>query len=209
MHPGNRILSYILTALAIPGLSFFHTTLALSGAIALILWARRSPWRLAWRTRWLFIVLVLGYAYSLPGDALLPVLGEFAPTRQGLLHGLERGMHLWALLSWLDLLVLSLPPSRLVAALDGLMRPIATLGVDTGRVALRLALTLRAIESLERAPTPGMNRLHGLFAAAVPEHIPERVTLERMPFRLQDWLGLALLLLLFATWLVLGRSAHD
>ncbi|MEW5769619.1 MAG: hypothetical protein AB1831_04570 [Pseudomonadota bacterium] len=190
MHPASRILVYVLAALVIPGLSFFPLAILLAAALLAIARLHRRPLRLVWRTRWLLLILALGYGYSLPGDALWPPLGEWGPTRQGLGEGAERALHLTTLLLWLDLLVLRLSPERLLAGLHALMRPLRVLGVDGTRIALRLALTLKVIEGLERYR--GRGNLRRLFQDEPDSELPERVVLEHYPVR---WFDLAVPLL--------------
>lgn len=216
MHPGNRILLYILTALVIPGLSFFLAVLAWCGALAVTLWTGRAPWRLVWRTRWLFLVLVLGYAYSLPGAPLLEQAGAWSPSLEGLSAGGERALHLMALLLWLDVLVLSLPQARLMAGLLALTRPLARLGVDTDRIALRLALTLKVIELLEHRHGPASRPVgaqgRGLLAWLTrPVHladIPEQVELGRSAYQRQDYVVALLCMAGMGVWCVGQIMTH-
>lgn len=203
MHPGSRILIYVLAALAIPGLPFFPVVMLLTAALLAIAWLGRHPQRLIWRTRWLLLVLILGYGYGVPGQAALAILGDWAPTAAGLIVGVERALHLMALLLWLDVLVLSLSGQQLLAGLHALMRPWAALGVDTGRMALRLSLTLKAIERLERgeegaAPSHGVNKGRGnlrrLFDPAPGAQVPEHIVLMHYPVRGRDvWVPVLLL----------------
>lgn len=209
MHPGSRILSYILAALVIPGLSFFALALALLGALLGVVWLGRKPLRLIWRTRWLLLILALGYGFNVPGDALWSALGEWSPSRQGLLVGLERALHLAVLLLWLDVLVLSLSSQQMMSGLYALMSPLAHLGMDVRRPALRLALTLKAIELLEQGSAPGAGRagrgrggnLRHLFDPVPGDRVPEHVVLMHYPVRGRDFWA-PILLLACMGWLV-------
>lgn len=202
MHPGSRILIYVLAALVIPGLSFFLVSILMFLALAAIARLGRDPLHLAWRTRWLVLVLFLGYGYSLPGDSVLPFLGDWAPTWPGLIVGAQHALHLVTLLLWLDVLVLSLSSQQLLSGLHALMRPLAALGMDTGRIALRLSLTLKAIERLEQgyghtlphAPRKGRGNLRHLFDPVPDEQVPEHVVLMHYPMRSRDvWIPMLLL----------------
>ncbi len=194
MHPGSRILIYVLAALVIPGLSFFPGTICMAAALISVAWQRRHPLHLIWRTRWLLLVLVLGYGFGLPGDGIWPFMGEWGPTLQGLVLGAEHAFHLMALLLWLDVLVLSLAGEQLLSGLHALMRPLALLGVDTGRVALRLALTLKAIERLEQGGRQLLGQQHQrergnlrrLFDPVPSEWVPAHVVLRHYPVRNRD-----------------------
>ncbi len=138
--------------------------------------------RLIWRTRWLFLVLILGYAYSLPGAALWPMLDTWSPTLEGAQHGAAQALRLLALLLWLDVLVLRLPSGRLLGGLYALLAPLARLGVPAERVALRLGLTLQAIERMER----GRPLLRGLLDETVVPSMPEVIRIECTPVRPSD-----------------------
>lgn len=198
MHPASRILIYLLAALAIPGLPFFMLSICLLAALPFLLQQRRSPAKLLWRTRWLLLVLVLGYAYSLPGRPLFPVFGDYSPSIEGLLQGGRQAMGLMVLLLWLDVLVLAQSTERLLGGLYQLTRPLARLGVDCGRLALRLGLTLKAIESLER----GRGNLVRLLDQDDVSGLPERMLIQTRAVRSLDLLVPAALLFAMAgIWL--------
>lgn len=208
MHPGSRILIYVLAALVIPGLSFFMVAILMVLALLAIARLGRRPLHLIWRTRWLLLVLVLGYGFGVPGDAAFSFLGDWAPTWPGLAVGAERALHLVTLLLWLDVLVLSLSSQQMLSGLYVLMQPLAALGVDVGRIALRLALTLKAIECLEQGngqtpaqvPLRGRGNLRRLFDPVTGELVPEHVVLTHYPIHSHDvWIPV----LLFAGFCVL------
>lgn len=182
MHPASRILIYLLAALVIPGLPFFMLALLLFIAFALFLMQRQHPFKLIWRTRWLLLVLILGYGYSFPGEPAWPLLRAWSPSQEGLGQGLQQALHLLALLLWLDLLVLRMDASHLLAGLYLMLRPLRPLGLDAGRAALRLGLTLRAIEGLER----GRGNLKRLLAEDMAPELPERIVLHRHPVSAWD-----------------------
>jgi len=189
LHPGSRILIYVLAALAIPGLPFVLLGPLLLAALSGIWLLDRHPGRLLWRTRWLLLMLVLGYGYSVPGDAMWQALGDWAPTWSGLMAGVEHAARLVVLLLWLDVLVLALTPARMLSGLYALLHPLRWCRVDAGRVALRIALTLKAIEGMEHARhATGRvgNHLRGLFDPVPDPRIPHQVLLMRYPLRLRD-----------------------
>jgi len=190
-HPASRILIYLLAALAIPGLPFFMLPLLLLIAIGALVGQRRSPLRLISRTRWLLLILFFGYAYGFPGESVWPPLGNLAPSWEGAQHGAEQAARLIVLLLWLDVLVLCLPAEQLLSGLYQLIRPFSGLGIDPARVALRLGLTLRAIESMERGQG-NLKRLMKLdFQVALPERV--EITLCRL-----HWIDVVVPGLLFA-----------
>lgn len=198
MHPASRILTYLLAALAIPGLPFFMLALLFASALPILLRIRRAPLRLFWRTRWLLLVLLLGYAYGLPGEPLLPDAGVFSPSHEGLAHGARQAVSLLVLLLWLDILVLAQPPDRLLGGLYQLTRPLSWIGLERTRVALRLGLTLQAIEGLER----GRGNLLRLLSPNALEEAPSRVRIHALPIGAIDVLvPLAILVAMAGRWL--------
>jgi len=194
VHPASRILIYLLVALAIPGLPPFMLPLLL--IIALATDSLRQPWRLIWRTRWLLLVLFLGYAYSLPGEPALVWLGTVSPTQEGLARGGLQAVRLLVLLLWLDVLVLRLPTAALMAGAFTLLRPLTWLGLGVERVALRLGLTLRAIEGLER----GRGNLRRLFGEELGADLPTTVRLEIQAMQPRD-MALPVLIGTLLLWL--------
>lgn len=186
LHPTSRISIYLLAALAIPGLPFFMLLILLFAALLVLSLQRRTPLRLVWRTRWLLLVLLFGYAYSLPGEPIWRALGGVSPSWEGGLHGMGQAARLIVLLLWLEMLVLCLPVNELLAGLYQLMRPFSWPGFNPRRAALRLGLTLRAIEDLER----GSGNLKGLlkldFQVELSQQLPQRIHLQLRPLRIVD-----------------------
>lgn len=199
MHPASRILIYLLAALAIPGLPFFMLPALLLLALGLLIMDRRMPFRLIWRTRWLLLVLLFGYAYSLPGAPVLTLLAEFSPSWEGLLHGMEQAARLTVLLLWLDILVLRLSSEALLAGLLQLIRPFSIIGLDPRRAALRLGLTLRAIEGMER----GRGNVRSLLELDYEPDLPQRIQLNLLPLRAIDLAIPGLLFIgLLSQWMI-------
>ncbi|MBI5329614.1 MAG: hypothetical protein HZB71_03275 [Betaproteobacteria bacterium] len=195
MHPAVRLLAYLIAALVLPGLPFFILPIVL--ALGLTLGWRRPLLRLFWRTRWLLLVMLAGYAYTLPGAALWPALAQYSPSLPGLRQGALQVMRLLTLLAWLDLLVLRLPADALIGALYTLLRPLRRVGLHVERIALRLGLTLAAIEGMER----GRGNLSQLFAPDAGQDLPDRVNLSLTPWSLRDrCIALSLFVGAFGLW---------
>lgn len=129
-----------------PGLSFFGLfCMALVTLLGLRERARQAL-RLSWKARWLFLLLGLGYAYSLPGPSLLPGLGDLSPSLPGAEAGLLQMVRLLLLLWLLDGLVISLGNERMMSGLYGIFRCLDRLGFPSERATVRVGLTLRAME---------------------------------------------------------------
>lgn len=191
LHPGARILIYALAALALPVLD--PIALALLTVLALLasVTRRREVWRLLRRARWLLLLLVLTYAYGVPGEAIWPRLGMLSPTQEGLAQGLLQTWRLGVLLLLLDILVLRMPIHALLGGIHSVLAPLAVFGLDRARATLRLALTLEAMTR-----PLAWDGIQAIIAGRLPEAtLPDRYTLVRQAYGWVDGLVLAALLL--------------
>lgn len=146
MNPATRLALFMALAASISRLPVL-----LAGAILLLalLGPRRAHLaRLLWRSRWLLLILFLGYGWTLPGEPLVPgVVSFWMPSLEGLHLSAAQVLRLVAMLAALDALLLALPAERLLGGLLIALRLLPRrLCPDPERVALRLWLTLRAIE---------------------------------------------------------------
>lgn len=139
LHPAVPVLLYLALAVILPWLSLPRLAVLIVPA----LFSVRRGWRLLRRSRWLILMILVSYAWTLPGEALWAHV--WSPSREGLEAGLMQIARLALLLMLLDAWVLRLEPERLLAAILALLRPFPFL--PTERLAVRLALTLRALET--------------------------------------------------------------
>lgn len=193
MHPTARILLYLISALALPGLN--HFGLVLSAGLVIVgqgvhSWhGLRSGVRLLWRTKWLFVVMFAAYAYMLPGAMAIEALGDYSPSREGLAAAGEQIARLILLLLLLEWMVLRMSTTEIISGLYPILARFERLGVEAERVTVRLALTLQAIDA---------NRGQGLRRLwrwppdpdALPSGVPLRVAQE--PWRWTDRWGVIL-----------------
>jgi hypothetical protein len=112
---------------------------------------RGQALRLLRRARWLLLVLVVAYAWTLPGADLWPSLGWLSPTDEGLRHGALRAGRLALMLAGLAVLLALTTRAQFIYGLYVLAAPLARFGFDRRAFAVRLGLTL---ERVEQAP-PG------------------------------------------------------
>jgi energy-coupling factor transporter transmembrane protein EcfT len=159
---------------------------------------RHETWRLLRRTRWLMAVLLLTYAYTLPGTPLWPPLEWASPTLEGLRQGGLRVARLALMLAGLAVLLASTSRPRLIYGLYGLARPLVWLGFDRRAFAVRLGLTL---DYVEHAPKPA--RWLDALRAPLPDAAgPATYTLQA-----ERWQGCdsaVILAGLLGVWLVLA-----
>lgn len=199
-HPAARILLWCGWAVAVeravpPQLLDLAVALATAFLFAPV---RHEAWRLLRRTRWLMAVLLLAYAYTLPGTPLWPSLEWASPTLEGLRHGGLRVTRLALMLAGLAVLLASTSRPRLIYALYGLARPLAWFGFDRRAFAVRLGLTL---DYVEHAPKPA-RWLDALTAPLPDDAGPATYTLHAERWRGCD--SAVILAGLLGVWIVLA-----
>lgn len=203
MHPSLRIWLYCISALALPGLSFFGLGILLSAALLFGGRSIGSALPAVWRARWLFLLLAAGYAYSLPGAPVLEALDRFSPSWPGVAFGALQMARLAILLVLLDLLVVRLGSARLLSGLHGILAPLGLLGLPVGRATVRIGLTLQAMEAQVSGPR---RRLGELLSGAGAESAIAGETLFRLEvarWRATDYAALTIALAALVTvWAV-------
>lgn len=168
LHPASRILIWLAFAFCIPWLRLSELAgIVLLLSLPLLLKHSAQYLKLLRRSRWLLISLILAYAFVTPGEAVIPVLGDYSPSRDGLLSGGIQALRLIALLAGLSLLLALSPRDRILAGLYVLLRPFARLGLDVDRIAARIWLTLHYAES------PGTGEWKERLQAALQDREPE------------------------------------
>lgn len=230
MHPAIRILGVAGLILCVsPGHWPVIGAATLAVAVAFYLSHLRVPGRvlpMAWRLRWLFLSIVVLFGWFTPGAEILPVLGRWSPTHDGLIFGARRVLVLVVIVAAVAWLLETTSRDALVRGLLWIAAPFACLGFPHERFAARLALVIEAAPGLrlslresvtaeaEAIPLRGKialaaARMAGLYAAAVDEaerRAGEEIDIgtEHTP-RPTEWLLLALVLLPIAGIAVLFR----
>ena len=200
LHPAARILLWFGWAVAVEVATQSPLIiLAVATATAFLFAPFRIQFlRLLRRTRWLLAVLLLTYAYALPGTALWPDLAWASPSMEGLQQGALRTGRLALMLAGLALLLATTSRPRLIFGLYVLAKPLTSLGFDRRAFAVRLGLTL---DYVERAPKPA-NWMEALRAPQPEEATPDTYTLEAERWQSRD--SIVILAGLLLLWIVLG-----
>ena len=151
-HPAARILLWCGWAVAVERAALSPLILLAVACATAFLFSpvRQQAWHLLRRTRWLLAVLLLTYAYALPGDAVWPTLGWASPGVEGLQQGALRTGRLVLMLIGLAVLLATTSRPRLIYGLYALARPLAWLGFDRRAFVVRLGLTLDYVDQAPR-----------------------------------------------------------
>lgn len=150
LHPASLILlglAFLLAASTRSGTFLLLPCLAVM-ALALAL-ARRQFATILRRSRWLLLTMLVLFGWMTLGT---PVPGLAGATHEGLLLALENIARLLLAIAVVALLLNWLAPPALVSGLRALLAPLAPFGNFRDRLAVRLMLTLRAVDSA-RTPT--------------------------------------------------------
>jgi energy-coupling factor transporter transmembrane protein EcfT len=189
-HPAVRLLAWGMTAVV----AQFAVGLPLAGLLTVLVCfsVALSPhrfWRLMRRTRWLLLALGILFAWGTPGVLLVPDLAEFSPTLEGAVLAATHVARLIAVLASLALLLRYTPAEDLVGALHSLMLPLGKMGIDRGRIAVRLLLVLEYVESAK--PRAWRDWLE----PGDPSVERERIALKDIPFTTGDSVALGVALI--------------
>ena len=200
LHPAARILLWCGWAVAVERAALSPLIILAVATTTAFLFApvRTYLLRLLRRTRLLFAVLLLTYAYVLPGVALWPGLDGLSPTVEGLQQGTLRVGRLLLMLAGLAMLLAYTSRPRLIYGLYTLAKPLTWFGFDRRAFAVRLGLTL---DYVEQAPK-GMRWLDGLRAPLRDDMTPTTYTLHAERWQTLD--SAVILAGLLLVWIVLA-----
>lgn len=200
-HPATQILIWIALAISAQALSspgLLVMTVVLFATAAKL--NSRQLFSLIRRTRWILLSLLLIYAYTTPGVALLSGLGRYSPTLEGLSDGFMQLGRLLSMLSGLAILLSLLSESQFISGIHALAYPLTWFGGSRERVAVRLALTLQYAEPSMRDTAADWRQT--IKDALVPQRESGHpVLLDRISLKLID--GICLLLcaaILYGVW---------
>jgi energy-coupling factor transporter transmembrane protein EcfT len=148
VHPATRLLAWaalVVFAQLARGPILWALGLVVIAMAALF--ARQRARRLVRRIRILLSVLVVLFAFFTPGEVLLPFLGGASPTREGLALALLHCMQLLIVVLLVALLLELTNEKFLVSGLMFLARPLALVGLSVERMAVRMLLVFRYVET--------------------------------------------------------------
>ena len=187
-HPAVQIYIWICLALLAQMLQGYALMLLAATLVALAFkFCRERLFFLLRRTRWILLSVLIIYAYSSPGNALWPQLGAFSPAAEGVVGGLTQISRLATMLAGLSILLTLLTQAQLVTGLYALSAPLSYLGLARGRIAVRLALTLRYAETAMKDTANNWRSSLEYLLAPVPV-AAGFIELHDAPFSRSDWI---------------------
>ena len=153
MHPFVKIACFFFLLLLLQYLSP-SSIAVLCGLICLLAAVLNLPHfsQLIKRMRWLFLSLLLVYAYATPGEYLAFLPLNVAPSYEGLHLGLVQIAKLLIAVASLSALFASASKSQLMAGLWTLLSPLRLVGLNVERFTVRMLLTLHYVEQMAVQP---------------------------------------------------------
>ena len=153
MHPFVKIACFFFLLLLLHYLSP-SSIAVLCGLICLLAAVLNLPHfsQLIKRMRWLFLSLLLVYAYATPGEYLAFLPLNVAPSFEGLHLGLMQIAKLLIAVASLSALFASASKSQLMAGLWTLLSPLRLVGLNVERFTVRMLLTLHYVEQMAVQP---------------------------------------------------------
>ena len=130
--------------LILSGLLLFLTVIVTLSEVPVVQFLRQLRFFI-----WIVVFTMLIHPFVGGGEELLnlPLLG-LSITSEGLYRGLFFGLRLLLLVSFSVLLMLTTSPSDLTDGIETLLRPLNRIGIQSGKFALMLGITLRFIPVL-------------------------------------------------------------
>ena len=153
MHPFVKIACFFFLLLLLQYLSP-SSIAVLCGLVCLLAAVLNLPHfsQLIKRMRWLFLSLLLVYAYATPGEYLAFLPLNVAPSYEGLHLGLMQIGKLLIAVASLSALFASASKSQLMAGLWTLLSPLRLVGLNVERFTVRMLLTLHYVEQMAVQP---------------------------------------------------------
>ncbi|QHS09729.1 CbiQ family ECF transporter T component [Sinimarinibacterium sp. NLF-5-8] len=152
LHPLMRVLLLLVIAAALP-MQSLGVLLVLGGGCGLVYTVqvtRALPrlWRGLVRLRWLLLAIFVLYGGFTPGQPWIAALPGI--SREGVLEGARRAWVLVDLLVMVYWLLAVTSTAQLINAIGQLLTPLALVGVQPQRIALRLALALDGVKAAQQ-----------------------------------------------------------
>jgi len=205
LHPAVKIVLFVLMAVCIPYLKWpAMLGLALLLAFILICYRVSSFIPMMLRMRWLFVSMLLIFAYTTPGEFLAHWPIAIAPSYEGLHDGLFQIARISLALAGIALLMHRSSKEHLMAGIYTIIKPLSILRLSPERFTARLYLTLQYIDKTKQQhnkqdqASSWQERFQALLSDSQEIALSETVHLEMPAFTWLDVLCVLVLLILTA-----------
>lgn len=198
LHPAIKIALFVLMAVMIPN---FRLPALLGLAVVLVMtliFFRVSGFiSTLRRMRWLFLSMLLVYAYTTPGEYLSSWPVDFAPSYEGLRDGCYQIVRVSLVLAGISILMATSSRENLMVGIYTLIKPLRFLRVSPERFTARLYLTLQYIEKVKKQPLQQnkelgwQERFHALLGNTYENDSSEMIHLASPALGLFDYLCVA------------------
>ncbi len=152
MHPVIKIILFLILAAAV---TFGDVAIRVAGGVLLLVLYLSGPgeWlrialRMLKRMRWFFLSIAVVYLFFTPGRLLFS-FWPWGPTWESLSEGGQRIVSLVFIVLAVNLLLRSTQRPDLISAILWCLLPLAWVGLPRERLAVRIALTLDAIDLVQ------------------------------------------------------------
>jgi len=199
MHPLVKILYFILALLLISVADNIMLLVLLISFCIAITGLRVNAFFLAVRRmRWLFLSILMIYAFGTPGELVPQFPVDFAPSYEGLQLGMLQIEKLLIALAALSLLLTNSPKEQMMLGLYMLLIPFKFIGLNIERFSARLMLTLNYVEELAAQDKSGFSFRELDDIHTNVESMPQGgvVIFQKLPFNMIDKLLMLLLAIL-------------
>jgi len=149
------------------------------------------------RIRWLLLILIVIYAFSIPGEYVKYWPVEFSPSYEGIRAGLLQAMKIMTVIALLSIWLSTTTKDVLIGGFYQLLSPLGILKIDAKRFAVRLWLTLHYVEiqDFKKYKKFSANQVmegFGFQEAGRQETLIEEVTISTFPLLKLDMLIIVL-----------------
>lgn len=152
LHPAARILSLALLTILLARLQWPGLLLA-AGPLVWLLSIHpelvKTVLKLLSRLRWFFLSILILYVWFSPGYPTLHPDSGISVINTGLMMGLERILALMIVVGYSGLLIHLSSKAEIITGIYVLLSPLKMLGIDSGKLAVRLGLVLDYVPRFE------------------------------------------------------------
>ena len=151
LHPAIKIAAFIFMVVLMPHLKLSALfALALMMSFVLIHFRVKRFISMMRRMRWLFLSVLIIYAYTTPGEYISGWPIDLAPSYEGLRDGLYQIARISLVLAGIALLMATSTRENLMAGIYTIIKPLRFLSVSPERFTARLYLTLQYIDKTKK-----------------------------------------------------------